>query len=140
LTLRIIENLAEIPAAQWDALRHKSPNNTPFLAHAFLLALQESGCATPNTGWRAQFITLWQENELIGALPLYVKTHSWGEFVFDYAWAEAYQRHGLSYYPKLVSSVPFTPVTGSRLLAESDAVRTQLIAAALELARESGAS
>ncbi|OYY93170.1 MAG: GNAT family N-acetyltransferase [Hydrogenophilales bacterium 28-61-23] len=140
MKLRIVENLAEIPAAQWDALRQKSPNNNPFLAHAFLLALQDSGCATPATGWRAQFLTLWAEERLVGAMPLYFKTHSWGEFVFDWAWAEAYQRHGLSYYPKLVSSVPFTPVTGARLLAESDAARAQLIAAALELARDSSAS
>jgi hypothetical protein len=140
LTLRVVENLAEIPAAQWDALHQAQPGNTPFLAHAFLLALQDSGCATPATGWRAQFLTLWQDNQLSGAMPLYFKTHSWGEFVFDWAWAEAYQRHGLNYYPKLVSSIPFTPVSGARLLAESDAVRAQLIEAALQLAKDSGAS
>jgi hypothetical protein len=144
LTLHIVEHLAEIPAAQWDALRQATPGNNPFLAHAFLLALQDSGCATPATGWRAQFLTLWQGDrrggQLVGAMPLYFKTHSWGEFVFDWAWAEAYQRHGLSYYPKLVACVPFTPVTGARLLADSADTRAQLIAAALELARESGAS
>jgi len=144
LKLRIVENLAEIPAAQWNALRAVTPGDNPFLAYEFLSALQESGCSTPATGWRTQFLTLWQGehrgDQLIGAMPLYVKTHSWGEFVFDWAWAEAYQRHGLSYYPKLVSSVPFTPVTGARLLANSAETRGQLIAAALELARESGAS
>jgi predicted N-acyltransferase len=140
LTLRVVENLDEIPAAQWDALRKEQPDNTPFLAHAFLLALQESGCATPATGWRAQFLTLWQGEQLTGALPLYAKTHSWGEFVFDWAWAEAYQRHGLDYYPKLVASIPFTPVTGARLLADSAATRAQLIEAALQLAKDSGAS
>jgi uncharacterized protein len=138
--LRIIEDLAEIPAAEWDALRTQTPGDNPFLAYAFLRALQDSRCASPTTGWTPQFITLWQEDELIGAMPLYVKSHSWGEFVFDWAWAEAYERHGLRYYPKLVSSVPFTPVTGARLLAASDAVRAQLIAAALQLAKESGAS
>jgi predicted N-acyltransferase len=140
LTLRVVENLDEIPAEQWDALRKEQPDNTPFLAHAFLLALQESGCATPATGWRAQFLTLWQGEQLTGALPLYAKTHSWGEFVFDWAWAEAYQRHGLDYYPKLVASIPFTPVTGARLLADSAATRAQLIEAALQLAKDSGAS
>jgi predicted N-acyltransferase len=146
--LRIIEDLAEIPAAQWDALRRMTPGDNPFLSYAFLRALQDSRCASPTTGWTPQFITLWQESEqvgeqngeLIGAMPLYVKSHSWGEFVFDWAWAEAYERHGLRYYPKLVSSVPFTPVTGARLLAASDAVRAQLIAAALQLAKDSDAS
>lgn len=146
--LRIIEDLAEIPAAQWDALRTQTSGDNPFLAYAFLRALQDSRCASPTTGWTPQFITLWQESEqigeqngeLIGAMPLYLKSHSWGEFVFDWAWAEAYERHGLRYYPKLVSSVPFTPVTGARLLAASDAVRAQLITAALQLAKDSGAS
>lgn len=138
--LRIVENLSEIPEAQWNALRAVTPGDNPFLAYAFLRALQDSGCATAATGWRAQFLTLWQDETLVGAMPLYFKSHSWGEFVFDWAWAEAYQRHGLSYYPKLVSSVPFTPVTGARLLAESDSVRAQLIQAALQLARDSGAS
>ena len=140
MTLRIVEDLAEIDTAQWDALRKTTAGDNPFLAYAFLRALQDSGCATPTTGWRAQFLTLWRDARLIGALPLYVKSHSWGEFVFDWAWAEAYAKHGLEYYPKLVSSVPFTPVTGARLLAESDAARTQLIAAALQFARDSGVS
>jgi len=140
VNLRIVENLAEIPAEKWDALREKQPGNNPFLAHAMLLALQESGCATPATGWRAQFLTLWQGDQLTGAMPLYLKTHSWGEFVFDWAWAEAYQRHGLDYYPKLVCSVPFTPVAGARLLADSAATRAQLIDAALQLAKDTGAS
>ncbi len=140
MNLRIVEDLAEIPAAQWEALRQDLPGNNPFLAHAFLLALQDSGCATPATGWRAQFLTLWRDEKLVGALPLYAKSHSWGEFVFDWAWAEAYQRHGLDYYPKLVACVPFTPVGGARLLADSAATRSRLLAAALELARDSGAS
>ena len=143
--LSIVEDLADIPAAQWNALRAAASldapaGDNPFLAYEFLRALQDSGCATPAPGWRAQFLTRWQDDRLIGALPLYVKSHSWGEFVFDWAWAEAYERHGLNYYPKLVSSVPFTPVAGARLLAESDAVRAELIAAALQLAKDAGAS
>lgn len=136
MSLRILENLAGIAPAQWNAL----PRDTPFLSYEFLRALQDSGCATPDTGWRPQFLTLWRDERLAGAMPLYVKSHSWGEFVFDWAWAEAYRHHGLRYYPKLVCAAPFTPVAGTRVLAESDAVRGELIAAALQLAQESGVS
>lgn len=136
LAARIIETLDAVEAAQWDALA----GDSPFLAHAFLSALHDSGCATPHTGWQARFITLWHDGRLAGALPLYLKSHSWGEFVFDWAWAEAYQRHGLAYYPKLVSGVPFAPVTGPRLLAHDAATRTALIDAALAMARDCGVS
>ncbi|MBU0593582.1 MAG: GNAT family N-acetyltransferase [Gammaproteobacteria bacterium] len=135
-TLRIIETIKEIPAPQWDALA----GSNPFLSHAFLSALQESGCATPETGWSAQFLTLWQADVLVGAMPLYLKSHSWGEFVFDWAWAEAYQRAGLEYYPKLLCAVPFTPVTGLRLLAPTPELRAALVNAALRLAQEMGVS
>ena len=134
--LQIIESIAAIPARQWDALA----GTNPFLSHAFLAALQESGCATPETGWRAQFLTLWQDQRLVGAMPLYLKFHSWGEFVFDWAWADAYQRQGLRYYPKLLNAVPFTPVTGARMLAGTPELRAQLLHAALRLARELGVS
>lgn len=140
MTIRLIESIAEVPAAQWDALVAGCDAANPFLSHAFLLALEASGCARPATGWRSQFLTSWRDDVLVGALPLYAKTHSWGEFVFDWAWAEAYQREGLRYYPKLVSAVPFTPVTGARLLAATPELRDELIAAGLELARASGAS
>lgn len=136
MSLRIVSDLAEIPAEQWDALAGANP----FLRHAFLHALQASGCAVPATGWDARFVTAWQDGKLVGALPLYLKSHSWGEFVFDWAWAEAYERHGLRYYPKLVAAVPFTPVTGPRLLAASEAIRALLTEAALGLARETDAS
>lgn len=135
-TLKIIETIADIPEAQWNALA----GNNPFLSHAFLRALQESGCATPRTGWKAQFLTLWQNNTLVGAMPLYLKNHSYGEFVFDWAWAEAYQKQGLNYYPKLLCAVPFTPAAGLRLLATSPEIRAQLIHSALELAQSSGVS
>ena len=136
MNIRLVEDLTELPAAQWDALA----GDNPFLRHAFLNALQESGCASPETGWRASYVTAWEGERLVGALPLYFKSHSWGELVFDWAWAEAYQRSGLRYYPKLVSCVPFTPVTGPRLLAESPEVRAALLAAALQLTKESGVS
>lgn len=136
MKIKIISLLTDIPAEQWDALAE----NNPFLKHAYLNALQQTGCATPETGWQAQFITLWHEEQLVGGMPLYYKTHSYGEFVFDWAWAEAYQRHGLRYYPKLVCSVPFTPATGSRLLAKNPALRVQLIQAARQLAQDTNTS
>jgi predicted N-acyltransferase len=112
-TFKIIDHIADIPVAEWDALA----GDDPMLSHAFFLALQESGCATPQFGWQAQFLTLWQGENMVGAMPLYLKMNSFGEHVFDFAWADAYQLHGLRYYPKLVCTVPFTPVTGRRLLA-----------------------
>lgn len=135
-TLRIIESLSEISPAQWNALT----GGNPFLSHAFLNALRESGCASPETGWRMQYLTLWRDTALVGAMPLYLKSHSWGEFVFDQAWAEAYRRQGLDYYPKLLCAVPFTPVTGPRLLAPTTELRTQLLASALQLAKEMAVS
>jgi len=135
-TLRIIEDPADLPPAEWNALT----GSDPFLSHAYLQALQESGCATAPFGWQAQFITLWQDEHLVGAIPLYLKMNSYGEHVFDFAWANAYHQHGLSYYPKLVCAVPFTPVTGSRLLATTPEIRSLLLETALEFARESGVS
>ena len=135
-TLRIIEDLADIPPAEWNALA----GNDPFLSHAYLYALQESGCATAPFGWQAQFITLWSNEHLVGTMPLYLKMNSYGEHVFDFAWANAYHQNGLSYYPKLVCTVPFTPVTGARLLAKTPELRSMLLQAALELAREAGVS
>lgn len=135
-TPKIIDVLADIPAAQWDALT----GGDPTLSHAFFLALQQSGCAMPQYGWKAQFLTLWQGDELIGAMPLYLKMNSFGEHVFDFAWADAYRQHGLRYYPKLVCTVPFTPVSGSRLLAATDEVRGLLLQYALQFAKETGVS
>jgi len=131
LTLRVVEDLAGIPAGDWNALA----GNQPFLRHEFFAALHETGCASERAGWLPQFITLWDGKRLRGALPLYLKSHSYGEYVFDWAWADAYARHGLEYYPKLLAAVPFSPVTGSRMLARDPQVRAQLVAAALELAR-----
>jgi uncharacterized protein len=130
--LRVVESLAGVPAAAWNALSC----GDPFTSHAFLSALIDTGCASARTGWRPQFVLLEKDNKLAGAMPLFLKTHSYGEYVFDWAWADAYQRHGLEYYPKLLCAVPFTPVTGPRLLAANDADRGILAAAALEMARE----
>jgi predicted N-acyltransferase len=135
---RIISSLAEIGAPAWDALVAAQADATPFLSFAFLHALHASGSATQDTGWQPQYLTLWLEDEtdhpaLVAALPLYLKYHSYGEYVFDWAWAEAYERHGLPYYPKLLSAIPFTPVSGNRLLARDEAARSALLQALQQL-------
>ena len=126
---RIISSLSEVGALAWDALLQQQDEANPFLSYAFLNALHETGCASNKSGWQPQFLTLWNDQQLVAAMPLYAKMHSYGEYVFDWAWADAYERHGLSYYPKLLSAIPFTPVTGTRLLAIDDAARSALIAA-----------
>ena len=126
---RIVSSLSEIGQNAWDALVQLQDEGNPFLSFAFLDALHESGSASIRSGWQPQFLTLWQEQKLVAALPLYAKGHSYGEYVFDWAWADAYERNGLQYYPKLLSAIPFTPVTGSRLLACDAEARVALIAA-----------
>jgi uncharacterized protein len=130
--LRVVESLAGVPAADWNALSA----GDPFTSHEFLSALIDTGCANSRAGWRPRIVLLEKTNKLAGAMPMFLKSHSYGEYVFDWAWADAYQRHGLEYYPKLLCAVPFTPVTGPRLLAAGDADRGLLVAAALEMARE----
>lgn len=137
---RIISSLSEIGQPDWDALVQLQTDANPFLSFAFLDALHASGCASAETGWQPQYLTLWQDAQLAAALPLYAKFHSYGEYVFDWAWADAYQRHGLEYYPKLLAAIPFTPVTGSRLLATDAAARTALIQALRTLQRDSALS
>jgi predicted N-acyltransferase len=131
-SLEVVDALTAVPAREWDSLA----GGDPFLSHEFLAALHESGCASTATGWTPQYILLRKNGALEAAMPLYLKTHSYGEYVFDWAWADAYYRHGVEYYPKLLAAVPFTPVTGQRLLAASDEARDRLVAAALALARE----
>ena len=123
----IVSSLSEVGQAEWDALAGAQDQANPFLSYAFLHALHESGSASPETGWQPQYIVLYEGKTLAAALPLYVKGHSYGEYVFDWAWADAYQRHGLDYYPKLLSAIPFTPVSGPRLLARDAAARTALV-------------
>ncbi len=132
MTIEVVDTLAGVPADEWNKLS----GGEPFLSHEFLSALHETGCASSANGWTPQYLLLKQNGALAGAMPLYLKTHSYGEYVFDWAWADAYHRHGIAYYPKLLSAVPFTPVTGTRLLAATDEVRDILIESALELARE----
>lgn len=131
MKLRVASTLSGVAPEAWNRLA----GDDPFLQHAFLHALHETGCAAPDTGWAPQYLLLETDKELIGAMPLYLKGHSYGEYVFDWAWADAYHRHGIEYYPKLLCAIPFTPVVGSRLLAEKTEHSDQLVAGALELAR-----
>jgi predicted N-acyltransferase len=124
----------------WDGLCARQDATTPFMSHAYLAALHKSGSASPKTGWKPQFVTLWQNDQLVAACALYLKSHSYGEYVFDWAWANAYGEHGLAYYPKGLVAVPFTPVPGSRLLASDSDSRTHLLTSVLDLCKEQGLS
>jgi uncharacterized protein len=134
--IRVFDDPAAIDAPAWDSLLAASPAGTPFMRHAYLAALHRSASAVGETGWLAQFLAVFDGEALIAACPLYLKEHSYGEYVFDWAWADAYQRHGLRYYPKLLSAVPFTPVPGSRLMARDDVARRMLLRAMQQLARD----
>ncbi len=135
ITVRVHRAIAEIPAAAWDAC---AGDVNPSVSHVFLNALEESGSTTTRSGWTPQHLTLLGgAGTIIGVVPLYAKTHSYGEYVFDHGWADAYERAGGRYYPKLLSAVPFTPVPGPRILLHPQAppqARTHLIAAMVELA------
>ncbi len=137
----IVRSILEVSAADWNRL---SGTTQPFLRHEFLAALENSGAVGPDSGWQPSYLLAQdpasnQGGALAGAMPLYRKLDSWGEFVFDWAWADAYRRAGLRYFPKLVAAVPFTPATGSRLLvapgASREQVTTALITSALDQAR-----
>ncbi|MCU0804294.1 MAG: GNAT family N-acetyltransferase [Burkholderiales bacterium] len=130
--VRIVDDPATLDARAWNRLA----GGHPFLRHEFFAALHATGCATARTGWAPRFLLLERGGELAGAMPLYLKSHSYGEYVFDWAWADAYHRHGFDYYPKLLAAVPFSPISAPKLLAEDDAARRTLIGAALELARQ----
>ena len=143
LRLQIHDDPGRIDAAAWDALLAASPAPTPFLRHAFLAALHASGSACAATGWQPVFMTLTAENDagvLRAGAALYLKSHSYGEYVFDWAWADAWERAGQRYYPKLLGAVPFTPVPGSRLLARDAEARVALLAAIEAFARDQGMS
>lgn len=136
IKIEIVPSLSAVPAAEWNALA----GSNPFTQHHFLQWLEASACATPKTGWTPCHVLLRERGVLQGAAPAYLKTHSRGEFVFDQAWAQAYQQHGLDYYPKLVVSVPFTPVAGPRLLASQPAYQALLVRALMALAQQAQAS
>jgi predicted N-acyltransferase len=141
MPVRRLSSLAEVPRAAWNALER---GGNPFLDWAYLEGLERSGAVGEDTGWEPCHLVIEDAGQLLGALPLYRKDHSWGEFVFDFAWADAYRRAGVPYYPKLVAAVPFTPVPGARILAapgvDVGEIGPPLIGAARELAAVMGAS
>lgn len=128
-SLRIVDTLADIPADAWDGL-HDGSN--PFVSHAFLAGMEQHGCLREEWGWTPRHITLWDGDRLIAAAPGYLKHNSHGEFVFDHAWAHAYARYGQEYFPKQLCGVPYSPVSGPRLLAKNDACRRALLDAIIE--------
>ena len=138
--IRVVDDPDRVDDAAWSSLLAGEPDATPFVSLAYLRALHASASAVPKTGWTPCFLLLARDGELRAAAPLYAKTHSYGEYVFDWAWAHAYRQHGLDYYPKLLDAVPFTPVPGPRLLARSHAERVLLLRAIEGLARSNGFS
>lgn len=130
--IRVLNSPSEIDGRDWNALLSLQLAPTPFMRHEYLVALERSGSATPETGWTACFMVLERNGVMVGACALYLKTHSYGEYVFDHAWANAYAQHGLAYYPKAVVGVPFTPVPGARLLARSAQDRAVLAKALIQ--------
>lgn len=129
LVAEFLPGLDRIPAAEWDRL---TGGDYPFLRHQFLLGLERTGCTTADSGWQPLHLVLRDGDAPVAVMPLYLKSHSWGEYVFDWSWAEAWQRAGLTYYPKLVSAIPFTPATGPRLCSAPGFDRRAAWSAALE--------
>ena len=137
ISARLHPRIDAIAAADWDAL-HDGAN--PFIRHAFLDALEASGSLRPDWGWQPRHLALYEGERLVAAAPMYLKSNSHGEFVFDHAWARAHAEHGLAYYPKWLCAVPYSPVTGPRLLARSERVRAALADAMAVLAQQQGLS
>ena len=131
-----VESISDVAAQDWDALAQ----GHPLLSHAYLEALESTYCAVPRTGWLPQHLALRRGGTIRAVMPLYAKSHSRGEYVFDQAWADAYGRYGMDYYPKLICAIPFTPVPGPRLLAHDQNDRLLLLEAAKQLLRERGYS
>jgi uncharacterized protein len=143
LSASVVNSVAEIPAAVWNAMapNHDGVVDNPFVDHAFFLAAEQSGSSTRRTGWQPQHLLLSDSaGEPVGVMPLFLKSHSQGEYVFDHGWADAFQRAGGDYYPKLQCSVPFTPVTGPRALAQDPAHRAALLRTAEQLATQNNIS
>lgn len=128
-----ISHIAEVDPASWNAL---NTSHNPFIKHEFLSAFEQGRCVDPQAGWLPAHLVAHEGEQLLGALPLYFKSHSWGEFVFDFAWADAYERHGKAYYPKAIAAVPYTPATGPRLLVPDCPAAAGIKTALLDAARE----
>lgn len=129
MQITFVDNIALVDAARWNAL---CDADYPFVRHEFLHALEASGSVGKGTGWQAQHLLVHEDDALVAAMPLYIKTHSYGEYVFDWSWADAYKRYGLNYYPKLISAIPFTPCSGARLLLGSGESQAQLLPLIIE--------
>ena len=137
MEIKVCSSISEINCNQWNDL---IIDNNPFTRHEFLHALEIHQCVGEKFGWIPKHIALYEKNQLIGAMPLYEKHNSYGEFVFDQAWSDAYRRYGLDYFPKLVSSIPYTPIQGQRLLAlsgQEKVVYPILLQTVMELAKQS---
>ena len=137
---RVLNTPLAVERGAWNALLEASGPAAPFMRHEYLAALHQSESAVPRTGWTPRFLTLWQGSDLHAACALYLKAHSYGEYVFDWAWANAYEQHGLAYYPKALVASPFTPVPGPRLLARDAAARQALVRELLVWCRTQGLS
>jgi len=140
VVIRIHTDPTSIEEREWDDLLAQQAQGSPFMRHAYLVALHRSGSAIGRTGWNPAFVTLWRDDKLQAACALYLKTHSYGEYVFDWAWANAYAEHGLEYYPKAVVAAPFTPVPGARLLARTPEDRLELARALVAWCEAQGLS
>lgn len=138
--IRVLNSPAEVDCTDWNGLLKLQPEPTPFMRHEYLQALHTSGSATPQTGWTPRFFILELADTMVGACALYLKAHSYGEYVFDQAWANAYQQHGIRYYPKAVIAVPFTPVPGTRLMARNAIEREVLTKGVIEWCQARGLS
>ena len=124
MDLELVTSLAQLPADEWDAL---APSGHPLLSHAFLYGLERTGCTDAESGWQPCHLRLREAGQTLALVPSYLKSHSYGEYVFDWSWADAWHRSGLQYYPKLVSAVPFTPATGPRILMAPDADQPRVL-------------
>lgn len=133
MQLKMYDSLKEIAQVKWENLEH---GDFPFSRYAFLLALEKSGCVGGKSGWLPAYLTLWEDNTLIGAMYLYEKNHSYGEYIFDWQWAAAYERCGEPYYPKMLSAVPFTPATGPKILVHGARDKSLIERALLTAARD----
>ncbi|MBG9387144.1 GNAT family N-acetyltransferase [Caenimonas aquaedulcis] len=133
--IRVADSALAVPAQPWNSLLAAQGEPSPFMRHEYLAAMEQSDSAVPATGWTPRFITLWRGDELHAACALYLKDHSWGEYVFDWAWASAYEQHGIAYYPKAIVAAPFTPAPGARLLARDASSRRALVDAAVAWCR-----
>ena len=122
--LDVISKLSEITPSEWNSLL--DPNSSPFLKHEFLNTLELTGCVGKDTGWQVSHLCLRENERLIGAIPLYLKYHSYGEYVFDWSWAQAFEQAGGHYYPKMLSAIPFTPAQGTRLLCAADKNKAEI--------------